>query len=197
MSSAGGALKFRVGNGTQWSSVVTLEEGKTYTRDQIRAIMDQAGLNVGTSDKFADKGGIRAVFNSGGAITFSLVDSSSSSSIWFEDLSEGTNNLSAILGISIKTVGNGIGESMFQAIKTATGIDGALGSRTKAGGSLDDQIQSMDDRLSDWERRVTAKEKALNDQWTQFEAQLSKIQQMGTTIQQLAAVLPDYSNWNS
>jgi len=193
MPSAGGSLKFRVGNGTQWSSVITLEEGKTYTRDQIRAIMDQAGLNVGTSDKFTDKGGVRANFNSGGAVTFSLVDTATSSSVWFEDLSEGANNLSAILGISISTAGNGLAEAMYQAIRTSTGSDGVLGSRTKAGGSLDTQIQSLDDRLSDWERRVTAKEKALNDQWTQFETELSKIQQMGTTIEQLAAVLPDYS----
>lgn len=196
--SGGGSLRFRVGDGTHRSAIVSFDEGRTYTYEEILEMLDDAGLQIETGDRLADISGVSASIGGTGALSFGVLDTTSTSaSVWFEDLSTGTNTLATILGIVIASNGDGVAQTFDQTIGRAVRSDGVLGVRTKAGGSFDAQIDSLDTRIAAWARRVAQKEADLNALYTRMETQLSKIQTMGNAISQISSSLTTSSNSNS
>ncbi|MBD3175611.1 MAG: flagellar filament capping protein FliD, partial [Armatimonadia bacterium] len=190
MPSAGGDLKFQVGDGTSWSGTITLEEGRTYTREELLDILDQAGLRVPTDDDYPqDRANVRVSYSGPNTLAFSILNFSTGASVWFRDLSEGTNDVSTILGVDLNEADPGIAEALHALVGDAISSTGVLGARTRVGGSLDRQIQSLQSQITDWQRRVALKEYYLNQQFSRFEAQLAEIQQMGQAVTNLSNML--------
>ncbi len=187
----GGSLRFRVSDGTRKSTVISLEEGRTYTRAEILELLDRAGLGIGDDeDEYADRAGVTARIGTYGALSFGLSsDAATGAKVWFEDLSTGTNTLGTVLGITIPDTGDGIARYVSDLISRSIKSDGILGVRTKIGGSLDTEISSLEDRITQWERRIAKRETDLNDQYTRLEATLARLQQMGSAISSLSSSL--------
>ncbi|HQK92688.1 MAG TPA: flagellar filament capping protein FliD, partial [Armatimonadota bacterium] len=179
----GQALSFRVGDGINQSSSITLQAGRTYTQAQILELLDRAGLNVGDGDDFGDRVRVTASFDSQGRLLLRCTGSGDSRyQVVLRDDSRGTNTLATVFGIDISSDGKGLSRALTDLLSTALKSDGVLGYRVKTDGTIEKDIDRVEDSITAYEARLKAREEALNRQFTAMESMLSQLQSQGDYV---------------
>lgn len=84
---------------------------------------------------------------------------------------------------------NGIGDVLFDYIDEVTGFSGFLNERSKANGTIDEQIQSLNDQIDRTEDRLAQKEERLRRQFLRMEQMIAQFQNQGTSLSSLSSTL--------
>jgi len=194
----GQALSFRVGDGINRSSSITLQAGRTYTQAQILQLLDRAGLNVGTGDSFGDSVRVTASFDSQGRLLLSCTGTGLADyQVVLRDDSLGTNTLATVFGFDITSDGKGLSRVFTDLLSTALKSDGVLGYRVKTNGTIEKGIDRIEDSITAYEARLEAREQALNRQFTIMESMLSQLQSQGDYVLNALSSVNQNSSGNS
>lgn len=78
--------------------------------------------------------------------------------------------------------GTGIADAMFDFLDELTGTTGFLNDRSRANGSIDQQINGLNDRIEMMERRVAQREERLRRQFLRLEVLSSSLQAQGAAL---------------
>lgn len=81
----------------------------------------------------------------------------------------------------------GIADQLFAYLDEITGTTGFLNQRSRAGGSISQQIDSLNDRIDRMEERVAIKEQRLRSQFTRMEQLVSDFQSQSGSLLNLGA----------
>jgi len=194
----GQALSFRVGDGVDMSSSITLQAGRTYTQAQVLELLDRAGLNVGDGDDFGDSVRVTASFDSQGRLLLSCTGSGLGDyQVVLRDDSRGTNTLGTVFGFDISSSGQGLSRLFTDLLSASLESDGVLGYRVKTDGTIERDIDRIEDSITAYEARLDAREQALNRQFTIMETMLSQLQSQGDYVLNALSSANNNSSGNS
>jgi len=82
--------------------------------------------------------------------------------------------------------GTGIVDTLFDFVDAAAATNGFLNSRSRAGGSIDNQIDSIETRIDNLERTIGLREERLRRQFIELERVTSSLQSQGGSLSTLA-----------
>lgn len=92
------------------------------------------------------------------------------------------SNRADVESLFTNDAGTGIADAMFDFLDELTGSTGFLNDRSRANGSIDQQINGLNDRIEMMERRVAQREERLRRQFLQLEVLSSSLQAQGAAL---------------
>jgi flagellar hook-associated protein 2 len=96
-------------------------------------------------------------------------------------------NRANVKGLFSNGAGTGVGDVLFQYLEEATKSAGFLNERSKANGTIDQQIRSNNDAIKRIEERLGVKERRLRQQFARLERISSQFQQQGGALNALSS----------
>jgi flagellar hook-associated protein 2 len=96
-------------------------------------------------------------------------------------------NRANVKGLFSNAAGTGVGDVLFQYLEEATKSAGFLNERSKANGTIDQQIRSNNDAIKRIEERLGVKERRLRQQFARLERISSQFQQQGGALNALSS----------
>lgn len=144
---------------------------------------------------FSQVSGLAGTFQSLLDIGISTGDTFDSTAVSLLELDEDAfrealrDNRTNVENLFSNTAENGIADLMFEYLDEATKTTGFLNERSKANGSIDQQIQNYNDQIDRIEERLVLKEARLRQQFSRMEQLASQLQAQGGALSALSSGL--------